>query len=55
MRESGAAIDPDAPIAMGAVLAEGGAVFMVPGLAQAPKTTATDKAARVRRVCMVNS
>jgi len=54
MRGSGA-IDPDAPIAMGAVLAEGDAAFMVPGLAQAPKRTATDKAAKVRMVCMVNS
>jgi hypothetical protein len=55
MRESCSAIDPDAPIAMGAALAEGDAAFMVPGFAQAPKTAATDKAARVRKVVMVNS
>jgi hypothetical protein len=37
------------------VLADGDAAFMAPGLAQAPRRTATDKAARVRRVCMMNS
>jgi hypothetical protein len=55
MRESAAAEDPEAPIAMGAVLAEDDAAFMEPGLVQAPKRTAADMAAKVRRVCMVNS
>jgi hypothetical protein len=55
MRESGVAIDPDAPIAMGAVLAEADEALMGPGFAQAPMRTATDKAVRVRRVCMVKS
>jgi hypothetical protein len=40
---------------MGAALAGGDAAFMGPGFAQAPKRAATDKAARVRKVVMVNS
>jgi hypothetical protein len=55
MRESAAAIDPDAPIAMGGVPAEGDAAVIGPGFAQAPKRAAIDKAARVRKVVMVNS
>ena len=46
---------PEAPIAMGGVPAAGDAGFMGPGFAQAPKRAATDKAARVRRMVMVNS
>jgi hypothetical protein len=55
MRESGVAIDLDAPIAIGAVLAEADEAFMRPGFAQAPMRKATDKAVRARRVCMMNS
>jgi hypothetical protein len=40
---------------MGAVLADGDPAFMEPGLEQALKRTATDKTAKVRRLCMVNS
>jgi hypothetical protein len=55
MRGSVAAMDLGAPIAMGAVPAEAGEVFMYPGLAQAAAREATDRATRVRTTCIGNS
>jgi hypothetical protein len=55
MRGSIAVMELDSFMAMGAMPVDGGAAVVLPGLAQAVASVATDNAAKVRMACMLNS